>query len=306
MFYMVAALAWWTVLLLRQNNELLELERELLTLKNNKENSRSWEELQNDHRRSQAMVIGEGLVFIGILGIGLYFINRAYYQEISIANQQQNFLLSITHELKSPIAGMRLVYETLLKRDLSKPQQDSLIQNALQENERLEKLVNKLLLTAKIESGFKVEKEEFDLHLFLQKTIDLYRHLNPDIKIELSCHGNAVICSDRSIMRLITTNLIENAIKFTPDQGHINVEVHISDTDVLLTVKDEGPGISDTEKRKVFDKFYRTGNEDVRSTQGTGLGLYIVKQSVKILKGIIELKNNFPQGAIFTVKIPKE
>jgi two-component system phosphate regulon sensor histidine kinase PhoR len=104
----------------------------------------------------------------------------------------------------------------------------------------------------------------------------------------------------------VLINLVENAIKYSPQKTQIQVALQEDEGSVYLIVADNGIGIADDDKTKVFTKFYRVGNEDTRKTKGTGLGLYIVKRFMEIYSGQIELKDNSPQGTIFTLRFPKK
>ena len=102
-------------------------------------------------------------------------------------------------------------------------------------------------------------------------------------------------------MQMLVNNLVENAMKYSPKESVITVKVTEADREVQLTVIDEGQGIPDEEKRKIFDKFYRAGNENTRTTKGTGLGLYLCRKIVESHNGYISVTDNHPQGSIFAV-----
>ena len=103
----------------------------------------------------------------------------------------------------------------------------------------------------------------------------------------------------------VVINLIENAIKYSSAGGSVDISLQENGNDIILQVKDEGYGIPDSEKKKVFEKFYRVGNEDTRKTKGTGLGLFIVSRFVEIYKGKIDLLDNTPKGTVFSLSFPK-
>ena len=102
----------------------------------------------------------------------------------------------------------------------------------------------------------------------------------------------------------VITNLIENAIKYSEPDTEVRIKLHSDNSNVFLEVADNGSGIPENEKGKVFDKFYRVGNEDTRKTKGTGLGLYIVQHIVKMHNGKIEVRNNHPSGTVFEIRLP--
>ena len=125
-----------------------------------------------------------------------------------------------------------------------------------------------------------------------------------DLKIQLNFpDGDTLIKGDFTIWKLVISNLIENARKYSPDDEIIVVDLKKVGKNTVLSVKDCGNGIPDSEKHKIFEKFYRIGNENTRSSKGTGLGLYVVKKIVQLYKYDISVKNNTPKGSIFEVTI---
>ena len=253
------------------------------------------------------MIFGEAAVFIFSLVIGVYMINRGYNKEMTASQQRRNFLLSITHELKSPIASIRLVLETLLKRQLRKEQIDHFGNNALKETDRLNDLVNNLLLAAKIETTYQPVLEEIELQEFLEDITQRMQEKFPGAKIRfISQVENPYLQGDLMGLTSIAVNLIENAVKYNIGKPEIEVRLKEEKKKVLLEFADNGIGISDQEKKKIFEQFYRIGKEDTRKTKGTGLGLYIVDQIVKAHGGKITVSDNLPQGTVFTVEFPRE
>lgn len=251
-----------------------------------------------------AMVMGEGSVFLFLLGVGAYFIHASIKKEDKLHEQQQNFLLSVTHELKSPLAAIKLSLQTIVKRDLEKQMQLSLLNNSLKDIERLDDLVENMLLATKIESRtYSFPKEEFNFSELVVKITDrlqvhscaneqlINSNIQPDIKV----------VGDRFALSSVVTNLVENAVKYSGPCAEVAVELCQIDGKPVLTVSDKGHGIPDDEKMLIFDKFYRVGDENVRKSKGTGLGLFIVKEVLQNHDADISVKDNVPQGAIFEV-----
>lgn len=251
-----------------------------------------------------AMVMGEGSVFLFLLCVGAYFIHASIKKEDKLHERQQNFLLSVTHELKSPLAAIKLSIETIVKRDLDKEQQTKLLRNSLKDIERLDDLVENMLLATKIESRtYSFPKEEFDLSELVTRITDrLQVHscgnqqlINTKIDTDIKVMG------DKFALSSVVTNLVENAVKYSGPCAEIAVSLCQNDGKPFLTVSDKGPGIPDEEKMLIFDKFYRVGDENVRKSKGTGLGLFIVKEVLQNHDADISVKDNTPQGAIFEV-----
>lgn len=251
-----------------------------------------------------AMVMGEGSVFVFLLCIGAYFLHQSIKKEERLREQQQNFLLSVTHELKSPLAAIKLSIQTIVKRDLDKARQTSLLNNSLKDIERLDDLVENMLLATKIENrSYSFPKEEFDFSELVTKIIDrLQVHscgceqmITPVIKPGIKIMG------DQFALSSVVTNLVENAVKYSGPCADVSVELTQKDGHPFLKVSDKGPGIPDDEKMLIFDKFYRVGDENVRKSKGTGLGLFIVKEVLQSHDADISVRDNVPQGAIFEI-----
>lgn len=273
-FYVIAQLFWWATLLV----ELQPLRR--------------------------GMVIGEGFVFISLMSFGAYKLHRAINKEKKINAQQKNFLLSVTHELKSPLASIKLYLQTILKRNLDKEQQQNFISKSLLDIERLADLVENMLLATRIENNsYSFPKEQFNLSQLVEKIISrLQIHVCSKEALITEIEQNVYIKGDEFALSSAITNLVENAVKYSSDCVPIYVSLKRQLIGkVNFTVADLGIGISDEEKPKIFDKFYRVGNEDTRKTKGTGLGLFIVKQVLDHHQATIKVKNNSPQGTVFDV-----
>jgi len=250
------------------------------------------------------MIMGEGAVFLFLLGIGAYFIHASIKKEGRLKEQQQNFLMSITHELKSPLAAIKLSLQTIVRRELDKEQRGVLIKNSLKDVERLDDLVENMLLATKIESRtYSFPKEDFDFSDLVTRITDrLQVHacgceqiIKPNIQQGVTIEG------DKFALSSVVTNLIENAIKYSGPCAEITVELCQNDGKAKLVVSDKGLGIPDSEKMHIFDKFYRVGDENVRKSKGTGLGLFIVKEVLQNHDADISVKDNVPHGAIFEV-----
>lgn len=251
-----------------------------------------------------AMVMGEGSVFLFLLCVGAYFLHQSIKKEDRLREQQQNFLLSVTHELKSPLAAIKLSVQTIIKRDLDKARQTSLLNNSLKDIERLDDLVENMLLATKIENGsLSFPKEEFDFSELVTKVTDrLQIHsCGCEQVITLSITPGIKVVGDQFSLSSVVTNLIENAVKYSGPCAEIDVELTVKDGHPFLKVSDKGPGIPDQEKMLIFDKFYRVGNENVRKSKGTGLGLFIVKEVLQMHDADISVRDNVPHGAIFEI-----
>lgn len=252
---------------------------------------------------SKGMIVGETAVFVFIFFVGAYYMHKAMNRERKLHHQQKNFLLSVTHELKSPLASIKLYLQTILKRDLDVTQQKTFITNSLKDIERLDDLVENMLLATKIESNsYTFPKEEFNFSDLVASVSErLQVHTCSSQIIKTTIHPRITILGDKFALTSMVTNLIENAVKYSPPCSEIEVSLIRKNGLIQFIVADKGIGIKDEEKSRIFDKFYRVGSEDTRKTKGTGLGLFIVKQVLYKHQATIKVKNNQPSGTIFEV-----
>lgn len=296
--YMLFALAWWSYLLYDKVNLIHELKLEI---------DPHHHEFENAHRRQEFMIVGEGIVFALSLIAGIMLINRAYRKEVAIAKQQKNFILSVTHELKSPLTAIQLILDTFKKRKLKEEQYKSLAEDAILETQRLNKLVEDLLITARISSHFDLQLENFNVNSTISNLIILFSRNHPDFQFNTKFSDEEIIIKgNEPSIHLMISNLIDNAIKYSDKNKTIEILVNDQEKEVMIQVKDFGIGIPDKEKEKIFEQFYRIGDEITRKSKGTGLGLYLVKQLSQKLGITIRLKDNLPQGSIFEILLPKK
>ena len=256
---------------------------------------------ESDMDRKFYMILGEGGVFFVILFTGFLLTYRYFNKEIQVGNQQKNFLLSITHELKTPIASLKLYLQTLLKRSLNQSKQNEILNKSVKDADRLNALVENILLATKIDdNGIPLNPEKLNLSLMMEKVaLDMLESSGKTVDIEFFIQPDVYFKGDRDAFYSILINLIGNALKYAPEESSMCVTLVQKSNDTALSISDEGPGIAASEVEKIFEKFYRSGNEETRSQKGTGLGLYIVKKLVEQHNGMIQVKPNVPKGSIF-------
>jgi signal transduction histidine kinase len=312
---MLLAFSWWTVLLHTKNRDAFLAKNELLKLsliaKNEIKNEEEFLKnsshigLRDAYKRQEWMILGEASVFVLSLLIGIIFINRGYHKEILAAKQSSNFLLSITHELKSPIASIRLGFETMQRKKLSEEQALVLLKNGINDTDRLNNLVSDLLLSARLESTYQLNTELFSLEVLIDECVQFLKQKFPSAIIKVNLiHEMPEMLADYSAIRSVIINLLENAIKYSDSVPEINIGLTSTKERCNIEISDIGIGIAPSERKKIFEKFYRVGNEDQRKTKGTGLGLYIVDQIVRAHKGTITVSSNQPKGTIFNIFLP--
>ena len=311
--YIIVFSLWWGYLLVAKNetafSERMELDR--ISYKTKQQSilyldSEGYLKLASKYKRQRVMILTEGIVFLVLQILGLWQVRRIFAREMELAAQQRNFLHSITHELKSPLSSVKITFQTLMKRVLEPEQKDNILNNAMSDVICLESLVDNILFAAKIERdthGF--SNEELNLSEIVQTVAQKFMVNKRNIKVHTAISEGIYYSTDLLGFTSVVMNLMENAIKYSPEGTSVSILLAETVDKVTIEVRDQGYGIADDEKEKVFDKFYRIGSEDTRKTKGTGLGLFIVKRFVEIYKGKIIVKNNQPMGSIFTLDLPK-
>ncbi len=303
--YVLIQFAWWNYLMIEHNKEIYQLKSEINLLHHEDPQLiiEHGNELEKKLHAKKMMIAGEGMVFLILLVIAFFQVRNTFTKEAKLAELQKNFLLSVTHELKSPIASTKLALETVLRRDLEKEKQKEILTNAINDTDRLHKLVENILLTSRIDNtNFELYKENVNLSEFLEESMkQTLRAFSPKQKIILDIQPNIFFNIDKTIFPSIFLNLFENALKYSPENSLIKISLQELGNGIILSVSDEGVGVPDKEKQNVFNKFYRIGNEETRKTKGTGLGLYIVKYLTEKHGGRILVNDNAPRGSIFEV-----
>ena len=254
---------------------------------------------------SLGMIMGEGSIFIFVFLAGAYWLHRSIIKERKLQEQKRNFLLSVTHELKSPLASIKILLQTIQKRDLSRQQILDFVGKSLMDIERLDDMVENMLLASKIDNrSYTFPKDKFNLSVLVDSIVNrlqITKCEGTQQIIDAEIEPKVEITGDKFALTSVVTNLIENAIKYSGPCETVGVKLFSKDGKIFLEVADHGIGIADQEKSRIFDKFYRVGSEDTRNTKGTGLGLYIVKEVLDKHQASIKVKDNRPAGSIFEV-----
>lgn len=253
------------------------------------------------------MIFSEGMVFFLILMIGLWKIRSSIRKELTLSKRQNNFMLSVTHELKTPLATNKLYLQTILKRELDSEKRNELIEKAIRENERLESMIDNILNATRIENQvYIINKEIFNLSELCKNIADRYNKLHHSNLVILEIDSKITIEGDAFVIETIINNLIDNAVKYAGTEQPITLYLHLTEQKKLqFGVKDLGPGILLENREDIFKKFVRLENEETRTQKGTGLGLFIVSEFVKMQGGRIKYLENKPRGANFEITFLK-
>lgn len=297
--YIIAALVFWFIALDEQNKQITNFKLEQL-----RPDVHGYEaQLRNiklEDERKNFQYIGEGVTFFILIIAGAVLVFRMLRKQLRISKQQKDFMMAITHELKTPIAVTRLNLETLQRHRLDAQQQQNLIMTSLSETDRLNALCNNMLLLNEMDAiGYVTTKEDILLNDLVSECIkehssrSIQREFIQALKEELHVSG------DRMLLKLALNNLIDNAIKYSPKNATVLTRGYLENGNAVLEVIDEGEGISPKEVELIFEKFYRGA---MRQAKGTGLGLYVTRQIIRLSKGTLKVTPNHPKGSIFTIR----
>ena len=249
------------------------------------------------------------ILLAGILLFGLILTNRTIAHELELSKMKSDFVSTISHEFKSPLSSIRQLAEMLQSgRVPSEDRRQEYYDVLVEQSERLTLLIDNILDFAKIEEGRKVFNFQIiNVGALLQEMVsviqDQVRHKDFVIQLEIEKHLPAIKADRESITQAIT-NLIDNAVKYSGEARNIIVRALEEEQYLIIAVKDFGIGIKKEELDKIFDRFYRGGDELTRTVKGSGLGLTLVKQIVEAHHWKVSVESEVGQGSTFTVTIP--
>jgi len=303
MFYLLLASSWWTLLLYNKNQTEFNYKKEL----SNYISDYSEADIANEYRRQRKMILGEGIFLGCTLIAGIWLIYRGNRKELDTINRQNNFLLAITHELKSPLSSIDLILQTIENRQLDKDQLSKLIQTGGEEVKRLERMIKNLLLSSKEEHTSELSFRTVEIDQVLFNILLEFRERFPDSDISFLNHSNKSIKSkaDENLLSIAIRNIVDNAQKYG-DNSKITIELSDFDGNIQIKISDYGVGINQRDKKKIFDRFFRSGDEWTRTTTGTGIGLFISKKIIGAHSGNIQVEDNLPNGTTFLINLPSD
>lgn len=313
-FYLFIALAvtllamgvWWITLMATIIDEKVELAEELGA------SEHIIQQIHDEEISRQMMVGMEGIFFLFLIGFGCWLIYRALVRNEQLKFSQQNFLMAVTHELKTPLASMRIYLDTL-KSDKIKPEKKlDIVPKIKDDLVRLEKLVENILDAGRFERhGYQLQKESFDisnlLRLSLQKLSSL--KLNRPLHIEdKNISPEVLYYGDPNALARAFDAILENSIKYNDSAEYkITVSLSTESHNLVIRIADNGIGIEKEDLNKIFERFYRSGNELNRSKPGSGLGLYLAHEIIKAHDGTIAVHSDGPgTGAEFVIQLLME
>jgi len=253
-----------------------------------------------------------GVIFFGLIIAGLSVNTVFLVREIRRNEQQDSFLNAVTHELKTPIASIRMYLETLESRQLDEPQRREFYRIMLEDTDRLLGTVEQVLKAGEARQRSKRKNwQELDFSELVQSALELTRlrhHLTPEnLRFGVAPPEGLLVQGSPEELRTVVFNLFDNAVKYSGDNREIVVDVRTPDMDtVLLAVHDLGIGIPRGELKRIFNRFYRATNPLAGQVKGTGLGLFIVRSIARRHGGDVYAESEGEgRGSTFTVRLPR-
>ena len=227
----------------------------------------------------------------------------------ALDEKRKNFVSDVSHELKTPMAGIKLLCDSLVEAE--NPQIETIrefLGDMSEEIDRLTRLINRLLLLSRLDAGANLSCSEVDINALCAGVVRGLMKIAIEKNINLSFDGSqydkCIITADYDKIYESVYNIVDNAIKYSSGGGRVCVRTRMEGAECIIEIEDNGPGISDSEKTKVFDRFYRLDDSRARDTGGTGLGLAISKEAVLLHNGTITVKDAPDGGSIFIITLP--
>lgn len=261
-----------------------------------------------DTRVSLAILV-VGCILLGVLFVGLISLFVGGQRQSYAARQQRTFVSSVTHELKSPLASIQLSFETMASREIPDQTKQRLMEMIQSDLERLRRLVDQILVTGRLDRGLILDEEPLTTSVgeVIEKITENLSYLDRNLasRIRLDCPRGLEIALPRGTLSLVLNNLMENAIKYSPRHSPVVICVERTPKVIVISVQDQGIGLTNIEKRRMFGMFHRGETAIRKAIPGTGLGLYIVRTAVKALGGRVWAESPGPGlGATFFVSLP--
>jgi two-component system phosphate regulon sensor histidine kinase PhoR len=262
-----------------------------------------------DSVRDRWLWYGFVVLPILLLVVGITMTVRVVREEMALNQMQSKFIAAVSHELKSPITGIRLLMERIEKGRLQTPEAAQEYYTAIgRETDRLETLVNRLLETQKLQS--EARKYYFEPSSLEDLADNAVRRLRPQAEakgIRLASQTDEGIPDlplDKAAIGDAITNLLDNAIKYSPAGTEVSLRIRSAENEAQVEVRDQGIGIDKGDLPRIFDPFFRGRRGDKESVKGTGLGLALVKAAVEAHGGIVDVSSTPESGSRFTMRLP--
>ncbi|MCH9024186.1 MAG: HAMP domain-containing histidine kinase [candidate division Zixibacteria bacterium] len=294
--FLMANAVWWFILMERVIDEKIDLSQELGA------SPEIIEKIYEQESSRRRMVMLEGVVFFLVLLAGLWMIYRTLVKQRELRQQQENFMMAITHELKTPLASINLYVDSLLTAEIAEQEKQNILPKIKHDVYRLKRQVENVLEVAR-HHGLteRSSYESFNLSQLLDQRLDALRkfYTNVNYRLKADIEESVRIYGDRRSIGKAIDLILENSLVHNEGRDiEIIVELSLNNNIISLNIGDNGCGVDKEELASIFDQFYRAGPELTRPSYGTGLGLYIAKEIINSHGGTISVISDGPSKGI--------
>ena len=302
--FLMANSIWWFILMERVTDEKIQMSQELGA------SAEVIEQIYEQESSRRRMIILEGVVFFLFLLAGLWMIYRTLVKQRELRQQQENFMMAITHELKTPLASINLYVDSLLSPEIAEQEKLKILPKIKHDVYRLKRQIENVLEVAR-HHGLteKSSYESFNLSQLLDQRLDALKkfYSNVNYRLKADIEEKVRIYGDRRALGKAIDLILENSLVHNEGREiEITVGLSLSNNIIYLNIGDNGCGVDKEEISKIFDQFYRAGPELTRPSYGTGLGLYIAREIINSHGGTISVISEGPsRGITFTVKLKR-
>lgn len=297
-----AQAVWWVTFMAQLTDEKVEMATVLGA------DEQYIAEIQEQETRRQIMLGSEGIFFLSLILVGAWLIYRSLVKTEELKFHQQNFLMAVTHELKTPMASIKIYLGSLESPRIPDEMKREIIPRAKDDLARLEKLVDNILDAGRFErSGFQLDRTNFDLSSLLNRLLDELTQVPASVSLEISreIENGIIFDGDPRALERAISGILENSLKYNEKEKIIlKASLQREGKQIKLTITDNGVGFESKEATAIFNRFYRLGAELSRSKPGSGLGLYLSREIVKAHGGqIMAYSGGLSMGASITITL---
>lgn len=301
--FTLAMVAWWVILMARLTDEKVDIAEELGAA------PEYIERLHQQEIKRQIMVGSEGVVFLVSLLVGVWLIYRSLVQAHQLRRLQENFLMAVTHELKTPLASMAVYLDTLRSEKISAEKKHQVIPRMKKDLARLDGLVEDILEAGRFEvAAYKPDRQRLDLGALLTDLVNNLAGSNPgrQIKVTRQIDEAVYVIADTGVIGRAIRAILDNGVKYSgAAAADLRVTLQRLRNFAEITIGDQGIGIEKGELHQIFDRFYRVGHELTRACPGTGLGLYLCRQMIRAHGGeVFARSKGIGHGTEFVITLP--
>ncbi len=302
---LIAQAAWWITFMARLTDEKVDLAIDLGA------DPEFVARLHDEEISRQIMLGTEGVFFLLLVVVGAWVIYRSLVNAERLKFNQQNFLMAVTHELKTPLASMKIYLDSLKSDKVTAERKKSIVPRLDADVHRLEKLVENVLEAGRFErGGYKLHLSTFQIDGLLHEAIERVKRYPASRAVEVDSRiaDGLMFTGDRAALQRAVDAILENSIKYNDkDAVRISVDASVEPRGrIVIRISDNGIGLSDQNLQRIFDRFYRAGEELTRSQPGSGLGLFLCREIVRSHGGSVTADSDgIGKGTTFTIRLPE-